>query len=60
MTPLIILYDHDKGAFLYGSRYEDRWLFVVVGGDSRKIFTLIVRNSIFKNIDRYEVIYEEN
>ena len=58
--PEIIVYDWDKDAFLYGSRFEGLLLFVVVGKDSRKIFTLIPRKNIFKNTRRFEVIYEKD
>ena len=58
--PEIIIYDWDKDAFLYGSRFEGLLLFVVVGKDSRKIFTLIPRKNMFKNTRRFEVIYEKN
>ncbi len=55
--PDVILFDRLEGAWIYGKRRKEWWCFVVVGDKDRKVFTMIIRSSIFKRKDRYEVLY---
>ncbi len=59
-NPDAVIHELKFRSIYYGRKVRDRlWYFVVVGLDTQKIFTIILRRDIPKREGRFEVLYEK-
>ncbi len=59
-NPDAVIHELKFRSIYYGRKVGDKlWYFVVVGLDTQKIFTIILRRNIPKRKDRFEVLYEK-